>query len=290
MNKIRITRKDNGAGLGDTMAQVNYIYRMAEKINAEYVHVPFVSATHDQNYDILLGLEKYPIVKKPDDITEDITIERLFSKYYSGELKFGILYQVAYDYVNANLFFEKFSLKELNYFPWRSYFEVDDAVGKIECLIHLRFGDSFCYPLSYDYYFDARNKNIIHYNNQNTTRYIWGLRDIENCLNYYRSIGQNVTIISDGVDSAIRSLAWHNYGNGFPLMYVKDVVNKTWLDANKIVTSYGLEIQVNNLSADVNKVVNAEKIIATEGSFVRQINHFLKTSPVDVIDLKSFRS
>jgi hypothetical protein len=287
MKRLRITRKDNGAGLGDVINQINFIYRISQKINASYIHSPIISSSHNQNYDPILGLNKYPDIKKTGEETEVITIESLFLKYELGNLSDEILYEVAYDYKLSSIFLKELGLSEFSIFPWRTYF-ISTDLRSIDDLIHLRFGDSFCYPLAHNYFFDARYKKIIKYPAEGCNRYIWNLKNLEKCLQSLVN-KQNIYIISDGIDSALRSLKWNDFGAGFPLDFVREAVLDQYNKANLLVQSYGLSIGQNDLVSDLNAVLSAKKIIATEGNFVRSINRFLKEDPVQIVDITSYK-
>jgi hypothetical protein len=282
-NFLRLTRADNGSGLGDAIMQINFVYKLCQYFDCEYVHSPIESVSHASKYDEILGLHKYPqkIGKTP---LIKISVDDLRDDYKRSSLSNDFIYAVIFDYVNGDEYYKQMKLNSHEGFPWLKYFNANPVGSHSDVLIHLRFGDSFCYPLSNKYYFDARNKKICNIRELNQ-RYIWSLSDFEYVLEKLYNKNKNIKIISDGIMSGYRSLDWNDWGKGFPRDYIKSVMSEVWGSAQEISEKFGLVLTESSIEDDINKIVCAEKIIATEGSFVRHVNFYLRQNHAKLFDI-----
>lgn len=222
---IYITRLHNGAGLGDAMVQINWVYRLAQRLECSYLHQPIRSGNHlrsvnvDASYDRILGLHlmpapelsaEWPVIEvRPEDIEAlPDTLAQLRAA------RADALLQIHYPYRDALRWCDAWCLRDLPAFPWlscrRAVRPAGEPVVPGLVALHVRLGDSMAYPLpgqrpGDDRVFDARRRCVTRRRDLPPHRQ-WSLADVRRAALAARSQGLQWQVMTDGIGTALKLL------------------------------------------------------------------------------------
>jgi hypothetical protein len=254
------------------------------------------SGLHGVNYSKALGFDSiHPNIKDWSGECQPIKLRALHEMHNKECIDASNkLYVVEFEHDFASAFSKSHALSGVEPFNFIDALEFLEGYQrkKIDVLIHLRLGDSYIYKISDEIALHARKRKIIKINDENIKELEdqWNIDQVKSIINNNKKLGLTYRIHCDGVESAMRHIKWSKSEDYKEIK--EDLMGAVKNFEQKLLKQFKCDPNFIYANSDVVQavidIIQARKIIYTQGGFAIHVNRYLSSKPADTQSIASF--